>query len=69
MANDWFIRIGGTEHGPLSSEKLKRLAVDGKVARRYTLEEGGLGELGFGKSCEGSVCCRRRYVGNVCTVA
>jgi len=43
MANDWFIRINEVEHGPLTSERLKLLARQGKVAPETFIKQGASG--------------------------
>lgn len=44
MASDWFIRINDVEHGPLSSERLKQLAQQGKVAPDTPVKKGQAGK-------------------------
>ena len=40
MANDWYVRINNIEHGPLTSERLKQLAHQGKVTPDTLLKMG-----------------------------
>ena len=43
MANDWFIKINNAEHGPLTSDKLKQLAQQGKVTPETFVKKGASG--------------------------
>jgi len=43
MSNDWFIRINNAEHGPLSPDKLKQLAQQGKVTSATPVKQGAAG--------------------------
>ena len=43
MANDWYIKINNAEHGPLSSDKLKLLAQQGKVKPDTPVKKGQAG--------------------------
>jgi len=40
MSNDWYIKINNAEHGPLSSDKLKQLAQQGKVTPETFVKKG-----------------------------
>ncbi|MEI8376137.1 MAG: GYF domain-containing protein [Planctomycetota bacterium] len=40
MSNEWYIKINNVEHGPLSSDKLKQLAQQGKVTPDTPLKNG-----------------------------
>ena len=43
MPDDWFIRVNDEEHGPLSSERLKRLAHDGRISPDTPIRKGPSG--------------------------
>ena len=41
--NDWFVKINNAEHGPLTSERLKQLAQQGKVTPDTPVRKGQAG--------------------------
>ena len=43
MSNDWYVKINNAEHGPLSSERLKQLALEGKVKPKTFVRKGDSG--------------------------
>jgi hypothetical protein len=43
MSTDWYIKINNAEHGPLSSDKLKQLAQQGKVTPDTSVKKGQAG--------------------------
>ena len=43
MANDWYVKINNVEHGPLTSERLKQLAQQGKVTPDTPIRQGASG--------------------------
>lgn len=43
MAHQWFVRLGGKEHGPFSSSQLKQLARKGKISRDTEVRRGESG--------------------------
>ena len=43
MAHQWFIRLGGKEHGPFSSSQLKQLAHQGKISHDTEVRRGESG--------------------------
>ena len=44
MATDWYVRIGNAERGPISSEALKQLALEGRVTPETPLKKGAAGD-------------------------
>ncbi len=40
MASEWYVRIGKTEHGPLSSERLVQLTREGKITPETPVRKG-----------------------------
>ena len=44
MTSDWYVRVGGVERGPISSEALKRLAMEGKVRPETSVKKGAAGD-------------------------
>ena len=53
MASDWFIRINNVEHGPLSSERLKQLAQEGKVTPETPIRKGASGSWALASAVKG----------------
>ena len=43
MANDWYVKIDNVEHGPLTAERLKQLAMQGKVTPETFVRKGATG--------------------------
>jgi hypothetical protein len=43
MASDWYIKINNAEHGPLTSDRLKQLAQQGKVTPDTSVKKGQAG--------------------------
>jgi hypothetical protein len=43
MANQWYARVGNVEHGPMSPEALKQLALQGKVTPDTPVRSGVFG--------------------------
>lgn len=43
MATDWYVRIGQVERGPISSETLKHLALEGRVTSDTPIRRGDSG--------------------------
>jgi hypothetical protein len=43
MASDWFVRISNVERGPISSEMLRHLALEGRVTPETPLRKGVAG--------------------------
>ena len=43
MTNDWYVRFGGAERGPMSSEALKHLALEGSVRPETSIKKGAAG--------------------------
>jgi hypothetical protein len=44
MTSEWFVRINNVERGPISSETLKHLAMDGKVMPKTPIRKGASGD-------------------------
>jgi hypothetical protein len=65
MSNDWYIKINNAEHGPLSSERLKQLAQQGKVTPDTPVKKGrpahGIGRMMYTGSLRhpGVSACRQ----------
>jgi len=53
MATEWYVRVGNTEHGPFSSEVLKQLASNGKVARDMPVKRGAAGNWVLASAVKG----------------
>ena len=53
MPNDWYIKINNTEHGPLTSERLRQLAQQGKVTPETPLRKGPSGNWVRASSVKG----------------
>jgi len=53
MATDWYIKINNAEHGPLSSDKLKQLAQQGKVRPDTPVKKGQAGTWHRAKEVQG----------------
>jgi hypothetical protein len=43
MATEWYVRVGNAEHGPVSSETLKRLAAEDRVTSATLVRKGSSG--------------------------
>jgi hypothetical protein len=50
---EWYVRVGDTEHGPISSETLKQLALQGKVTPDSLVKKGTSGSWVLASAVKG----------------